>query len=789
MPSHKHVRDIKKGEDLYLAGQHTAALALFESVLRKDPENVAALNDAGIAADETGDTVKAVEYYERALAHDERNQSAFFNLIDLLARAEAADLALEVFEKYGASIPDSKELRKYADIFREEAAKLKRAPEVFTSPSVASCRPPDDMPLPPADRTGWPWTSATPPLSETRPDGTPWPKITIVTPSYNQGRFIEETIRSILLQGYPNLEYIVIDGGSSDETVSILEKYSPWITYWVSEPDQGQSHAINKGFARATGLLGNWINSDDLLCQGALVEHAKRALFETNRLYAGNLIVTHEDGRFMRRQKGEIHSLLDLVRIREVWRSHPRVNIGQPEVLFPLELFRAVGGLNIENHGSMDYELWGDMLLHGAGITYTGIDFGIFRAHEGQKTADFQATTESLVDVARSLVERQPTWSSEEKVRLIDDMETYRQAVRKAATQSVPPAREPSRTPGMTPAVAQVDGFPSVSVFMPTYNHEAFIAEAIESALLQDYPNLEIVIGDDASTDRTREIVDEYHAKYPDVIKRVYAEANQGITRNCNRTLEACSGEYIAFTAGDDVWLPGKIHKQIEWFRTNPDHVFCCGRVEVFNSETGREIAPAPRGSFEEIFSLDPVSRIYRLGQALSSVMIKRHALPDGGYDERLSHASDFLLLVEVLTRGAGGFIDEVLARYRKHANSASNATDWICTDHLMVYKILEMKHPELAPVAALHRKRTIAELFHLHHGDPGMQAVEAAAGFLGKTYDQAMLLHGSGRQTELQLLMAQLGSQLPDLARIVRQATAGMPEDVGSLAIETQAG
>ena len=92
-----------------------------------------------------------------------------------------------------------------------------------------------------------------------RPDGSAWPRISIVTPSYNQGQFIEETIRSILLQGYPDLEYIIIDGGSTDQSVEIIRKYEPWLTYWVSEKDRGQSHAINKGFERASGEIRGYI--------------------------------------------------------------------------------------------------------------------------------------------------------------------------------------------------------------------------------------------------------------------------------------------------------------------------------------------------------------------------------------------------------------------------------------------------------------------------------------------------------------------------------------------------
>ena len=136
----------------------------------------------------------------------------------------------------------------------------------------------EKLPDPPAGKDGWPWTEQSDPLPETQPDGSPWPKISIVTPSYNQGRFIEETIRSVLLQRYPNLEYIVMDGGSTDESVEIIKKYDPWIDSWASEEDEGQSDAINKGFERATGEIYAWLNSDDFYAAGALRSIAKAFL-------------------------------------------------------------------------------------------------------------------------------------------------------------------------------------------------------------------------------------------------------------------------------------------------------------------------------------------------------------------------------------------------------------------------------------------------------------------------------------------------------------------------------
>jgi len=131
------------------------------------------------------------------------------------------------------------------------------------------CQGLKDLPPPPQGKGGWPWTEEAPQLPDSMPNGQPWPRITIITPSYNQGEFIEETIRSVLLQGYPNLEYIVIDGGSTDGSVEIIKKYEAWLTYWVSEPDHGQSHAINKGFEHTHGEILAWINSDDLYAPGA----------------------------------------------------------------------------------------------------------------------------------------------------------------------------------------------------------------------------------------------------------------------------------------------------------------------------------------------------------------------------------------------------------------------------------------------------------------------------------------------------------------------------------------
>lgn len=148
----------------------------------------------------------------------------------------------------------------------------------------------EQLPPPPPGHQGYPWTEGSATLADfPQLQGQKLPKISIVTPSFNQGQFIEQTLRSLLLQNYPHLELIVIDGGSKDQTVSILQKYSPWLHYWVSEPDGGQSQALNKGLSRSTGEWFNWINSDDYLVPNALWHLAEQMVTGRYEVLAGKV--------------------------------------------------------------------------------------------------------------------------------------------------------------------------------------------------------------------------------------------------------------------------------------------------------------------------------------------------------------------------------------------------------------------------------------------------------------------------------------------------------------------
>jgi len=280
-----------------------------------------------------------------------------------------------------------------------------------------------ELPTPPREKRGWPWTEESDPLPNCMSDGQPWPCITVVTPSFNQGEFLEETIRSVLLQGYPSLEYLVMDGGSKDESAAIIEKYSPWLSYWSSGPDGGQSRAINRGLSKGTGLLAAWVNSDDLLCKNALVRHAMEAGFAENVIYAGTCLFVSEAGAFISEHQGRVGSFEDLLRVATVWRTAG--NIVQPETLFPRELAVAAGGLNPDNHRSMDFELWGRLLLAGARIEYTGIQFGMFRQHGRQKTQDQWRQTESLVEAAKRLAGLPSQLSDKTRNEILAELDAY----------------------------------------------------------------------------------------------------------------------------------------------------------------------------------------------------------------------------------------------------------------------------------------------------------------------------------------------------------------------------
>lgn len=236
------------------------------------------------------------------------------------------------------------------------------------------------LPPPPPGKTGWPWTEGAPALPATAPGGRPWPRLSLITPSYNQGQFLEETLRSVLLQGYPDLEYIVVDGGSQDESAAIIAKYAPWLSFWVSERDHGQAEAINKGFARATGGLIGWLNSDDYLLPGSLARIAQAHLERPEAILLGDVELFTQDGTFAKvfEQKG-----VSFRAMVEVW--SPGMFWSQPGTFIPLTAYKQVGGLDESLRFVFDRD-WMCRLLRVAPVHYLRAPVARFRMHDASKT-------------------------------------------------------------------------------------------------------------------------------------------------------------------------------------------------------------------------------------------------------------------------------------------------------------------------------------------------------------------------------------------------------------------
>lgn len=212
------------------------------------------------------------------------------------------------------------------------------------------------------------------------------PKFTVVTPTLNQGKYIEKTIDSVLSQGDPNLEFIIIDGGSTDGTVEIIKKYERHLAYWVSEKDRGQSHAINKGLAASTGEYLTWLNSDDWYLPGAI--HTMRELFEANP-QAGMVVGA---GRTVTALGEEVRFFAppSEITVDTLYNWMRGGNFLQPSSAFRRSAWNAVGQLNENIHIAMDLDLWLAMAKAGIKFAVTSRLLSEALSHPSAKTTAFR---------------------------------------------------------------------------------------------------------------------------------------------------------------------------------------------------------------------------------------------------------------------------------------------------------------------------------------------------------------------------------------------------------------
>jgi glycosyltransferase involved in cell wall biosynthesis len=208
-----------------------------------------------------------------------------------------------------------------------------------------------------------------------------YPKISVVTPSYNQGEFLLETMLSVFKQYYPNLEYIVIDGGSTDDSVEIIKSFEDKLAYWVSEPDKGQAHAINKGFERASGDILYWINSDDILLPGALTKVAETFEPKDPSLILGDVIHFSRSEWYafnIRQHNITLHNLIKYWKRDWMW--------NQPGTFISRESWQITGPLDESLTYVFDRDWMCRCLLNDVHLICLDRPVAAFRLHAGSKT-------------------------------------------------------------------------------------------------------------------------------------------------------------------------------------------------------------------------------------------------------------------------------------------------------------------------------------------------------------------------------------------------------------------
>lgn len=253
---------------------------------------------------------------------------------------------------------------------------------------------------------------------------------------------------------------------------------------------------------------------------------------------------------------------------------------------------------------------------------------------------------------------------------------------------------------------------PLVSVAIITYNQAEFIHETLEGTINQDYVNLEVIVADDGSTDGTANIIRDYSNRYPKRVIPILGERNAGITENSNKALIAAQGKYIAFQGGDDIFLPGKIRKQVAWMEEKEERVLCGHDVEFFDSESG--IILAKWSDTKRLTTGIGPSKVIRYGVpfAATSVMVRKSSIPSYGFDSRVPVTSDWKLWIDCLTGGGEfGFINELLAKYRRYGNNISNQVQTMAQSRLITLSIIESSYPEFILECAIQRSRAYYDL------------------------------------------------------------------------------
>ncbi len=457
------------------------------------------------------------------------------------------------------------------------------------------------------------------------------PLMSVVTPSYNQGSFIEKTIQSVLEQDYPNFEHIVMDGGSTDNSLEILKRYPHLI--WKSEPDKGQSDALNKALRLTKGDIIAWINSDDWYQPGAFKAVAE--FFRANpdkHIVMGDCNLTDKNGVVFDKVVNHARGF-DQLKQYQVGNSIPT----QPAVFFRRELINDLGWLDESLQYGMDYDLW---MRFAWKHHFHHIDKTLanYRFHDAAKNVD--------QDWSKCL----PEWK----------------LVRDRYVNQAPP--------------------PKVSVIIPCYNYARYLPEAVESVARQTFNDFEIIIVDDGSTDNSAEVAARLKDEHPELKMRVIDQSNSGQPAHSrNRGIAEARGEYILCLDADDMMEPSLLEECVKALHSNPQIVVAYPDQLHFEN-----------GNSKIIESQDwDMNRLTQTNLLPTCAMFRREAWKTaGGYKTNVRGYEDWDFWISLgETGGTGHRIRKPLFLYR--VNDSGVYADALERDRKLRAQII-LNHPSL---------------------------------------------------------------------------------------------
>lgn len=490
-----------------------------------------------------------------------------------------------------------------------------------------------------------------------------FPKITIVTPSYNQAPYLEECIQSVLSQNYPNLEYIIMDGGSTDGSVEIIKKYEKYLTYWQSKPDGGQYAAVEEGFRRSTGEILTWINSDDMLLPGALRKAAAIFLNRPDVQWITGKVCTLE-------ADGTIHwaALAPVFWNRAKYLAKDYKYIQQEGSFWRRQLWEKAGAfLWKESRLAGDLELWNRFFRHAD--LYTAEAFlGAFRMQPNRKTASllekYNQEAEAVLEAELQQYASQPAHSRpplRKSPPPITELEISRYL-------EVFPDQQPSQ-----PVQIPSSGNFLVSAIVSTYNAEAFIRGCLQDLVEQTLYQkglLEIIVVDSGSQQNEGRIVRQFQACYPN-IRYLRTPQRETIYAAWNRAIRMASGKYLTSANTDDRHRPDALEILAETLEKNPkialvysDQVIAPIPLERFSARWG-QLIPRPDYSYERLL----------FGCCVGSQPMWRKSLHEefGLFDETLTVAGDWDFWLRIAARYPFQRVPEFLGVYYNNPASAEH--------------------------------------------------------------------------------------------------------------------